>query len=398
MISKKNSAQSAAALTIIAAVSPSAALAGPYPGTGAPLAVVRKLTPEGDHANPFAYPFLMDIAKSLAKAGLPPGFFLQGDNKTSSAIDLRAILLFEAGILKAPVKLMVPSKKRDDKVPSLSLPAIPDADKQFPGDEKPAVGTSPPATSEATITAPTASSPKLSLDFDRFQLELIKPQNKNELSDPTKQSIAMSFPVKPPATGADSNTFRLWTLRTAGPALATSRGSTATDGGIYQGSFIVAVPGAIKSIEGRLFGLKEGRLLACSRGKPLVLDAARSQVFLSPGSTVALDSNGKGLLELHVLEAGSGSVAVKFKTKGGLEELRLRAGEQLVWSEDPLTPAQRALVSSPLPGPGNHADSWAKGKFSPGTFVEKSQLFKGEILLPNSDFQSAMKSLRGRLK
>lgn len=399
LISKKISAQSAAALTMIAAISPSAAIAGPYPGTAAPLAVVRKLTPEGDHANPFAYPFLMDIAKSLAKAGLPPGFFLQGDNKSASSIDLRAILLFEAGILKAPVKMMVPSKRRDDKVPSLSLPAIPDTDKQFPGDENPAVATSAPAASEKAITAPTSSNPRLSLDFDRFQLELIKPQNKNELSDPTKQSIAMSFPVKHlPGTGTDSNTFRLWTLRTTGPALAASRNPAASEGVNYQGSFIVAMPGTIKSIEGRLFGLKEGRLLASSQGKALVLDAARSQVLLSPGSTVALDSKGKGLLELHVLEAGSGSVAVKFKTKGGMEELRLRAGEQLVWSENPLTPVEKALVASPLPGPGNQAESWAKGKFSPGAYVERSPLFKGEILLPNPEFYSAIKSLRGRLK
>lgn len=377
----------------------SPALAGPYPGSGAPLSVVRKLTPEGEQANPFAYPILMDIAKSLAKQGLPPGFFLQGESKSSNSIDLRAILLFEAGILKAPVKLMVPSKKRDDKVPSLSLPAIPDSDKQFPGDENPAVATSAPPAREKTIAAPESSNPRLSLDFDRFQLELIKPQNKNELSDPSKQSIAMTFPVKPAVVGSDSNAFRLWTLRTEGPPLSASRNKSASaDGQGYQGSFILSAPGSIKSIEGRLFGLKEGRLLASSQGKPLVLDAARSQVLLSPGSTVALDSRGKGVLELHVLESGSGSVAVKFKTKGALEELRLRSGEQLVWSESALTAAEKSLIANPLPGPGNHAENWVKGKFSPGSYAEKSQWFKGEILIPNSEFHSAMKSLRGRLK
>lgn len=388
----------AATLTLLAlgAVLPPVAVAGAYPGTGAPISALNKLTPEGDTANPFAYPFLIDIAKSLAKAGLPPGFFLQGDAKSGAAIDLRAILLFEAGILKAPVKMMVPSKKRDEKVPSLSLPAIPDSGKQFPGDEQPAVSTTAPGPgSDSTVSKPDAGGPKLSLDFDRFQLELIKPQNKNELV----ASPGMTFAARtPPSAGADVNSFRFWTLRTEGPPLAPFNPRSAMLKSDYQGSFVVAMPGAVKSIDGRVFGLKQGGLLAYSQGKPLVLDASKSQVVLSPGSAVAVDNKGKGVIEMHVLETGSDSVSVKFKNKGGLEELRLRAGEQLVWSEAPLSPGEKSLISNPLPGPGNHAETWAKGKFSPAAYAEKSQLFKGDLLIPSSEFTSAVKLLRGRLK
>lgn len=371
---------------------------GAYPGTGAPLAAASRLTPEGDKTNPFAYPFLMEIAKSLAKNGLPPGFFLQGDSKsTASSIDLRAILLFEAGILKAPVRLLMPPKKKEEKTPSLSLPSIPESGQQFPGDDK--LGLAPSPAPEPTVTAD-AARPRLSLDFDRFQLELTKPQNKNELVEPGKgkgKELAMTVSAKTPVL-SDRNTFRLWTLRKDGPPLSqiSIKNQQRTDN--YLGSFIVTAPGAIRSIEGRLFFLKQGELLVSSRGKALVLDAPRSQVIVNPGSSVAVDTNGKGLLEIKVLETTESSVAVKFKLKGGLEELRLSAGEQLVLSDQPLTSGDKALLSNPMPGPGNHAETWAKGKFSPAGFADKSSLFKGDALFPSQEFRSAVKSLRGRLR
>ena len=375
-------------------------MAMPYPGSGAPLAASLKLTAEGDKSNPFAYPFLMDIAKSLARNGLPPGFFLHGDSKEAS-IDLRAILLFEAGILKAPVRLMVPGKRREDKLPSLSLPALPDTGKQFPGDEQPAISSSSLGSSGISRMEETAksSSPRLSLDFDRFQLELIKPQNKNELVAP-ETSPAMT--IRPTSTllpsANNNNSFRFWTLRPQGPPLAPFLALTPLQTSDYQGSFILALPGAISSIEGRLFGLKHGGVLASSRGKSLVLDSALCQITVAPGASLTVDNTDKGLLVLHVLETDADSVSIKFKAEGKLEVIRLTSGEQLVWSENPLSAAQRSLLSAPLPGSGNQAPNWAKGKFSPAAFADKSQFFKGEVLRPNSEFRSALKSLRGRLK
>lgn len=368
--------------------------AGAYPGTGAPMAAFKKLNAEGDSSNPFAYPFLMEIAKSLARNGLPPGFFLQGEGKTSASIDLRAILLFEAGILKAPVRLLVPSKKSDEKVPSLSLPPVPEGGPQFPGDEK--VGIVPvPAQPEPLQAEP--DRPKLSLDFDRFQLELTKPQNKNELVEPGKE-IAMTVTAAKPPVHSDSNTFRLWTMRTEGPPLSQIAIKNQPKIDSYQGSFIFASPGTISSIEGRFFSLKRGELLASSRGKALVFNALQSQITVSPGCSITLDTDGKGLVQVNVLEANDSPVAVKFKNKNGLEELRLSAGEQILLSDQPLTGAERTRLDTLLSGSSNHGETWAKGKFSPSSLAEKNALFKGDALYSSQEFRTAIKSLRARLK
>ncbi|MCG8399468.1 hypothetical protein LWS67_23560, partial [Bacillus atrophaeus] len=66
-------------------------LASPYPGSGAPLFAARQVQPEGDPANPFSYPFLLNIAESLARQnGFP--YFLGLDGKAGPGIDLRMIL------------------------------------------------------------------------------------------------------------------------------------------------------------------------------------------------------------------------------------------------------------------------------------------------------------------
>lgn len=371
-------------LAVIQISCPLAVLAGAYPGTGAPLAAASRLTPEGDKTNPFAYPFLMEIAKSLAKNGLPPGFFLQGEGKSSSSIDLRAILLFEAGILKAPVRLLVPAKK--EKVPSLSLSPVPESGQQFPGGEKPKTSSpqSPPA--ETSVKADLYK-PRLSLDFDGLQ--------PSTSDDKGNQVIAMAAP-REARLPADNYTFRLWTLRTDGQPLAPlSKVQREPDN--YQGSFIVTRQGAIGSIEGRSFFLKDGELLASSRGKALVFAAANGTITVPPGASIAVELT-KGVASVNVLENTEGAVGVKLKNKGGSEEIRLSSGEQLVFSENPLTASDKSLLSTPASGAGSHGENWSKGKFSPVSFADKSVLFKGEPMVSGTEFRPAVKSLRSRLR
>ena len=50
---------------------------------------------------------LLEMAKLIGRTGLPQGFFLENDSPfpDGSGVDLRTLLLYQAGLIKMPIRL-----------------------------------------------------------------------------------------------------------------------------------------------------------------------------------------------------------------------------------------------------------------------------------------------------
>ena len=374
-------------------------LASPFPGSGAPLAAVRQMTSDGsDPTNPFSYPFLANITRSLAHNGIPPGFFLGSEGKAAGGIDLRTLLLFEAGVLKSPVKLFLPSRKRpEDSLPSLSMPPIPEN-----SGEMPSLGrrlNSPEEDANLAGAPQVVAKPSLSLDFNRLTLSANTNQAKQAASEtPETQSILASGPFStamiPSATTAASR-FRFWTVYPGGKVLEKKILGAETN---YDGSFVLSSPGGIRSIEGRTFFLKAGRIMAFSKDKPIDIDSQQVKVSIQPGATVLVEYIKPGLTLVRALETrdGQNAVIVKMTKAGKSEEEKLAGGDDLIVSDHTLSSADKTLTGTS--GTAQSDESWARGKFSVSTVLEKDPFLRvdGESLNPEQRY--AIQALRKRLK
>lgn len=348
-----------------------------YPGSGAPMVAAKKLQSDGsDPGNPFSYPFLMDIAKSLARSGLPSGFFLSAESK-SNAVDLRPIILLEAGILRSPVRMLLPGKKKEESAPTLSLPTIPDtpADNPLrPKIESPSLTFVPPGT-------PRRIDP-LSVNLRDFNTELAPDDKRPQLS------------LMEPDRTADNLMFRLWTVRDE--SLPESK--PARQAPDYRGSFVQVTPGALNAIEGRVFQLKQGRALACARGKAIVFDSPIARVTVEPGAAAIVEYAGKDALLVRVLESTGSDrpVKVSFKSGASREEVQVSPKEEFLVSTKKLTDAERDLLQEK--GKATGEDTWLRSKFQPVELLDKDALLRANLPRMTSEQRSAVNSLRARLK
>lgn len=365
--------------------------------SGAPLAANREMTPVGDPTNPFSYPFLANMVKAMAKNGVPTGFFLGGGAGDvpahSGGIDLRTLLLFEAGVLKNPVRLFAPSRRKSEEMPSLSMPSIPESSGEMPAlntrlsnpdEQKGKVGVSP------SVVAPIA--PSLSLDLSKFT-------NVNSgKSEPgnTEPNFLAQGPLGMPGSGVASIAnaqakFKFWTVY-ENSRIPETRSRDIENS--YDGSFVLSSPGSVKMIEGRNFQLKGGRLLASSVDRPMAISAPLVSAGVPSGATVLVEIVKPGTVSVKVLESKE-PILVKVTSAGKTEEVQLSGGEDLLAADHTLSASELGSAGS---SPSEQHDSWAKGKFSVSTLVEKDPFLKVDQPSQSQEQRSAVESLRKRLK
>lgn len=392
-----------------------------FPGSGAAIIAGRQVSPEDtDSVNPFSCPFFLDMVRSLARSGLPSGFFLGVEGKhRAPGLDLRAILLYEAGVLKAPVRLLLPST-RGNKGPNLnlSMPSMLDPDGLDQGQggvinnqsslQRAKLGAAAEQLPSLSAFPPTLT-PSLSLDFNKFQNELTQRQNKDQLPQQASSDVPkINFPLTGGASVAQSsefNAFRLLTVNldkdSPGQKVAGRNDSLSVDPEAYRGTLFVTTPGAVRSIEGRVFFVKKGPILAVVKGKPLTVETQLGQISLLPGTSCMIDFPNAELLRVRILECAESRLGagVRFKVEGKGEELRLSAGEQFLLSNRKLGQVERTIVQGSAAGSEASEQYWAKGKFSPGDFADKDVLFQASLLktVP-AESRFTINELRSRLK
>lgn len=382
----------------------SVALASNFPGTGAPISAARAMKPSGDPTNPFSYPFLADLAKSLAKNGFPASFFLGLDSKSGPGIDLRTILLYEAGVLKSPVKIIVPTrlKKQDSSFPSLTMSSIPDSSGEMPSiaPKLKAENIEDPNNSGSGIKQPELPKEnELSVDVNKFSKDLAVSGYKNEVTavTPDVATVAMIPPhlsVENPTTTAE-NSFRFWTIPASPAAVQPNVGKNAT----YDGSYVMMSPEGLKSVVGRTFSLKSGRIFACSRALPIVIEAPEAKVTVTAGASAFVEILKAGTTRVRVLESGGADrvVTVKFNSNAKPEELKLSAGSDFIVSDHSLSEAEKS-VQGKSAGTTSGGDNWSRSEFSAKAFVGSDKFFSSDLANQNLEQRAAMLSLIKRLK
>lgn len=384
-----------------------ASLAAFMHSTGAPLAANRQMTSDGsDPTNPFSYPFLANITKAMAKNGVPSGFFLGGGDPKNSlgvGIDLRTLLLFEAGVLKNPVKLFLPSKRRsEDIAPSLSMPSIPESSGEMPSlstrisnpEESQSKENVPP-----TVVAQPSASPSVSLDLTKFRSPATSSSESGDANEP--KSILAQGPLGVPFSSALSNAvsgvnkFRFWTVY-SGVKIPEARlpGFEPSD---YDGSFVMTSPGAIKLIEGRTFHLKSGKILGSSLDKSIAVETPLASVSIPAGTSAIVEMVKPGLTVVRALESrDNANVQVRLVKTGKQEELSLKSGEDILIADHSVTATDRTVAG--IASSGESSELWTKGKFNLNAFLDKDAFLKSDSPDQNAEQRSAISSLRKRLK
>ena len=390
-------------LGLLVASSSPVAFASPIAGTGAPLACTRTVKADGDPTNPFSYPFLADISKSLARSGFPASFFLGAEGARGPGIDLRTILLYETGILKTPVKLFVPEKRVKNPFPSLSVGSIPDSAGTMP-DAPPVLSTrgSLEEASEGSTTNPgkkeQPSGLSLGLDMTKFSIDLGDARHKNEVTTKLSEnvgSLAMVPPLgvelQPAGHDVDSH-FRFWTVPMA---VATPKGDSGT---FKESSFVMMSPTGLKAIEGRVFFLTTGHMLASSQGQSIVVDTPCSRVTVEPGASAFVEVLSPGTTRVRVLvsKKGERNVGAKFKAEGKGEEIRLGENDDLLMGDHKLSDAEKDLQSNPSTATGGA--NWSKAAFSVKSLLDTNAFFSTSLSNQNLEQRQAVLWLKKQVR
>lgn len=404
------------------------ALAGPFPGTAAPLSAARQMAPDvgGDPSNPFSYPFLKDIAKSLARNGFPASFFLGLDSKAGPGIDLRTILLYEAGVLKSPVKLFMPQHRKKSDVPTLSISSFPENSGEMPSaapkldplasfdsDSGNSVELNPAGSRkrnkkdkadkrDKSDKSDKNEDPALSLDFNHFAVDVSASNLKHESRtkpNPDLDTLAMVQPLTVeqarPASLEESG-FRFWTV----PQAITVPDKSANVSSTYSGSFVMMSPLGLKGVDGRMFFLTSGHAFVCSGGKAIVIDTPVARVNVEAGATAYVEIVKAGSTRVRVLEAKAGDhdVSVKYNADGKSCQTRLAAGDDFLVADHTLSEADKSIQTKAPAGTASGGDCWNKSSFSPQELVDSDKFFSIDSPQQNLEQRSAMITLRKRLK
>jgi len=423
-------AKSALVLTLFAASQAPGAFAAAIVGTGGGLAAARQMAPDknADPANPFSYAILRDIAKSLTKNGFPASFFLGLDSRVGPGIDLRTILLYEAGVLKSPVKLFMPQRnKKKSDTPTLTIGAFPEGSGQMPSaapkldnpdildaqnnnDKSEAAAAAVEARKRAKAAVEENSA--LSVDLNHFDSQPAplssKKHKKHKDNDVPKgglgaiagdlETLAMMRPLSiesPRAVNTEENAFRFWTVP---QALNLSDRFVMSDAP-FAGSFVMMSPQGLKGIEGRSFSMKAGHALVSNAGKAITLETPSAKVSVEAGATVFVEIDKNNVCRIRVLEAKNSGhdVSVEYtSTDGKNNDLKLAAGDDLLVADHTLSDSDKANLAKPATV--NGADNSVKASFSPKELVSSDAFFSTDNAQQNADQRSAMTSLRERLK
>lgn len=374
-----------------------ASWSAPYPGTGAPIAALRQMTSDGtDPSNPFSYPFLANITRSLAKNGIPPGFFVGTEGKPVGGIDLRTLLLFEAGVLKSPVKLFMP-RKRDENLPSLAMPAIPESSGEMPSLDLPRRISNPSESNQGSDDAPqVVTKPGLGptvLDLSRIKLGVAGSSSANQgtsLESPILAHTTLGMGTTSPLPSK----FRFWTVYPGNKVAAKKTPPPASTD--FDGSFVLSSPGGVKSIEGRSFNLKSGRILASTKDKEITVDTPLAKVAIAPGATALVEILKPGLTLVRALEGGSGQSEISVRINGKTEPEKLAVGEDLLLGDHTISSADKTLAG--ISSSDSSSENWLKGKFNMNTVLDKEPFLRVDSPDQSIELRSAVDSLRKRLK
>jgi hypothetical protein len=354
-------------------------------------------------------PILLEMAKLIGRTGLPPGFFLQHDGPLPEepGVDLRTLLLYQAGLIKMPIRLITGKQPAVGNTPqeqppmlvlekltstepaagtssmssgtegslilqSQPLPRAPESVKVLTG--QPSVGEPGKVqiapTANNSGSAQPADAPLVSLDMSKLQADLKvygdeqpAPEVKAEMPQ-----LAMAMPRTNVMPFITKNAFRLWTFRSEGKPYAAQAAETAT--AEFNGTFVVSTTGAIKSITGRHFVLAPGKLLACNQGGELLFQTGLAEVSVDPNATAVMEvthTDGGRVVKVYAIESLEGA-GIEVKLLGGkADPVRLMAGEELVI-------ADRALAATDMQGVLSAKKlnaNTARGSFSVKDYVER---------------------------
>jgi hypothetical protein len=364
-------------------------------------------------------PILLDLAKLIGRIGLSPGFFLQNDSIFSNepSIDLRTLLLYQAGLIKLPLhnRQRGEAVKASD-VPTLSIPSIPEKREPLTDrsavnmrDELPNLASAPlPREMQRDQVVPPppnvgqpgdvtmiaarvsgshqpASTPLVSIDVPRLQEDLTAADR----TAPGVTQIVADIPhlaMAMPRTNAmpfiTRNMFRLWTWRTDAENAEGANGGNveapATTAS-FNGTFVVATAGAIKSITGRHFTMAPGRLLANNQGGELLFETALATVSLEPEATAVVEvtsQNNATTVKIYALESSAQNAVVVTMPGAKPTSYKLGAGEVLLLADHPVTEAD--LARSYIESQHKLGANMVRGKFPVNRYVEQEVMLKSQ--------------------
>lgn len=398
----------AASLAIVSFMNSSPAVMAAFMhSTGAPLAANRQMTSDGsDPTNPFSYPFLANITKAMAKNGVPSGFFLGGGDPKNSlgvGIDLRTLLLFEAGVLKNPVKLFLPSKRKaEDNLPSLSMPAMPESSGEMPSLSRRLSNPEESQNKEPlppSVAAQPGVAPTVSLDLSKFRAPIAPGSESGETGESNRVLAQgpLGVPLSPTLGHAASgaNKFRFWTVY-SGVRIPEAKipGFEPTD---YEGSFVMTSPGSIKLIEGRTFHLKSGKILGSSLDKSIAVETPLAFISIPAGASAIVEMVKPGLTVVRALETNDNSaIQVRMTQANKSTEHMLKSGEDMLIADHSVTATDRTVAG--VATTGESSELWTKGKFNLGSYIDKDSFLRSDSADQNPEQRSAINSLRKRLK
>lgn len=374
-------------------------------------------------------PLLLEMAKLIGRTGLPRGFFLQNDSSfpDESGVDLRTLLLYQAGLIKMPMRLITGGRKEAghaDVAPLLMLPSIPEPRREMSREEPskfPSVASTPlPREPErAQVVTPRASvgspdkiriadgpaethptpavAPLLSMDMAKLEVIPTAPHDDVAYAPALTvdlPQLAMAMPRTNAMPFITRNTFRLWTHRT--DEKSDSEKSMAPNQTEFNGTFVVATSGAIKSITGRHFVMGQGKLLASNQGGELLFKTSVGTVAVELNATAIVEVLQKGpntTVKVYSLEARNGA-GVSLEVPGNKpQSFRLTAGEALIVGDHPLASEEiQGQVVSKKVNP-----TTARGSFAVKDFVERELIASPQVKGHDAEHYSALTSLKKRV-
>ena len=357
-------------------------------------------------------PILLEMAKIVGRTGLPPGFFLQNDSPSfpdQPGIDLRTLLLYQAGLLKMPTKIS--GDKKQQSGPILSVAPLHPASKLFPESKEtgpqldsPHMPSEPEGTQVITpkrqVGSPDEISfgekPRLSMStapiisFDNAIFQPPGDMPTPGTSEPL--SVAMGMPRTGTLPFVTHSLFRIWTYRPT----PSKTGSAAKGDTPYSGTFVIASPGVVRSISARNFTLGGGRLLAHNEGGELIFKTAFAEISIDPQATAIIELTDKGALKILALESASaGGVSVTTKVDNKTKLTNLLSGDEFIVAPRALTDLDLANSYSST----RKLDSFtAKGNVTLSQLVEKEALLRADMPSISGEQRFAINELRRRLR
>lgn len=353
-------------------------------------------------------PMLLEMAKLIGRTGLPPGFFLQNDGAGSEeqGVDLRTLLLYQAGLIKMPIRLITGKKPQqsEEQLPTLVLQNL-----AMPrGTNMPSMGAN---SSGGTVTLAAGSIPRTP-EKDRKphvdkteEVEAIVakitttsacPQIRPE-RPPLKADVpqlAMALPGTVAAPTITKNAFRFWTLRDE--ASSNSAQAAETETKQFDGTYVVATTGAIKSIVGRRFTLNTGKIIASNQGGELIFSSPVASVSIEPNATAVVEvteKNGERLMKVYALEAAPASNVVVQLDGAKPQSISLAAGEELIVGDHALSNAdlQNAAGAKKL------NSTAARATFNVKEFVDRDLVSRAQTQANDAEQYSTLAALKKRL-